>query len=414
MPSQLVIILGVLLWLILALPVAYQYLLVLAAVRQQAAQPRPNPMTRFAIVLPAHDEETVIGRTVTTLRAMDYPATHFDVHVVADHCTDGTAAVAQAAGAIVHERTAGPRSGKGSALRWGFAEVLGSDSNQASTYDAVAVFDADSQVAPDFLRVMDARLTAGDRVIQGQHRIANPDDGWFPALTWAMFILTNRVQNQGRSNLGFSAGNMGDAICLTDEALRTTGWGEGLTEDYDLRLNLLLHGIRIVYEPAAIAYGEAPATWALARQQRARWLAGSYRSGRRHLRALARAALRRRDPALWDGLVQVILPSYSTLTVLVLAAIVLLTALAWLAGTALGTAWLAAWGVLLGALVLYPFLGLALAHAPRRAYLVILTGPVFILWRTALALVARSQREVTWVRTARRGAGRPSTNEDSE
>jgi hypothetical protein len=49
----------------------------------------------------------------------------------------------------------------------------------------------------------------------------------------------------------------------------------------------------------------------------------------------------------------------------------------------------------------YPLFGLALERAPARAYLVILTGPLFVLWRTALAVKARySRRPPVWIRTA--------------
>jgi hypothetical protein len=61
------------------------------------------------------------------------------------------------------------------------------------------------------------------------------------------------------------------------------------------------------------------------------------------------------------------------------------------------------WFLVLGALVVYPFLGLTMERAPLRAYLVILAGPWFILWRTWLALTARlGWRRVEWVRTPRR------------
>ena len=92
---------------------------------------------------------------------------------------------------------------------------------------------------------MDSRLAQGAQVVQGQHVIRNPDDGWFPALTWAMFLIDNRIQNLGRSNLGWSAKNMGDSICFRADVLRRLGWGEGLTEDYQLRQRLLLAGIAI-------------------------------------------------------------------------------------------------------------------------------------------------------------------------
>ena len=225
------------------LPLAYLLLLALASV-YLASPPiriRERPSTRFTIAIPAHDEASVIGATVRRLCALDYPAELFSVHVVADHCSDHTAALARQAGALVHERNEGPRNGKGAALMWLFQSILD------NSCDAVVIFDADTQVDPCFLCIMDAHLARGAQVIQGQHIIRNPESGWFPALTWAMFLVDNRFQNLGRSNLGWSAKHMGDSICFRAEVLRKIGWGEGLTEDYQLRQRLLLEGIRITY-----------------------------------------------------------------------------------------------------------------------------------------------------------------------
>ncbi|MFN8496839.1 MAG: glycosyltransferase family 2 protein [Anaerolineae bacterium] len=143
--------------------------------RQVATATRRQTRTRWAIAIPAHNEETVIGRTVAGLRQMDYPADLYAIHVVADHCSDETAEVAQAAGAVAHERADGPRGGKGQALRWLFARLLDGDGHDnAAAYDAVVVFDADTQVDAGFLKAMDACLAQGATAIQGQHRISNP------------------------------------------------------------------------------------------------------------------------------------------------------------------------------------------------------------------------------------------------
>jgi len=387
------------------LPVACFYLLALAAVRTRPTRPNQQPCHRFAIAIPAHNEEAIIGRTVTILRQLDYPPHLFDIHIVTDHCTDRTAQVARAAGAIVHERREGSR-GKGVALRWLFQRVLNPGLNVLSLkpYDAVVVFDADTQVAPDFLRLMDTRLSEGYQVIQGQHRISNPDDGWFPALTWAMFMVDNRFQNLGRSNLGWSAKNMGDSICFRAEVLRRLGWGEGLTEDYAFRQRLLLEGIKICYEPSAVGYGEAPLTWQVAQAQRARWLRGTHDASRRYAHQLLREGLCRRDLALLDGALQAYLPSYSSLTLITLAAVIVQLTLG-IQDSRLGVAHLllVLWSLVVGALVIYPFLGLALEGAPFKAYLAILSGPLFILWRTWLALTSRYGRhQVEWVRTPRK------------
>jgi hypothetical protein len=55
------------------------------------------------------------------------------------------------------------------------------------------------------------------------------------------------------------------------------------------------------------------------------------------------------------------------------------------------------------ALLLYPMLGLVLEGAPKRAYLAMLIGPVFVAWRAWLTLQTRlTQSDAAWVRTPRR------------
>src|SRR5438477_4685586 len=85
---------------------ATAYYWVLAAV---ALLRRPNdsipdvPQVRFTVVIPAHDEEPGIAATLRSCRDLDYPADLFRVVVIADNCTDGTAAVARRQGADVLE-----------------------------------------------------------------------------------------------------------------------------------------------------------------------------------------------------------------------------------------------------------------------------------------------------------------------
>lgn len=379
---------------ILGAGVAYLYLLALASLRNPRTQPSAHPTHSFAIAIPAHNEETVIGATVARLLEQAYPKELFKVFIVADHCTDQTARQAQTAGATVFERGEEPRGGKGAALAWLFTRIF----ERAANYDAVVVFDADTQVERSFLRVMAARLQQGAQVIQGCHRIGNPQDGWFPALTWAMFMVDNRFQNLGRSNLGWSAKLMGDAICFRADILRRLGWGAGLTEDYEFRQRLLLEGIQIKYEPLAIGYGEAPTTWAQARAQRARWLSGTFYASRRYAAAMLKQGLRQRNPALLDGAAQAFLPSYSTLTLVSVALLIV----HWLLSTFLAPILIYGWVVLVLALVIYPLIGLTLERAPLRAFAAIGLGPVFIVWRTWLSIRARFGKPVEWVRTARR------------
>lgn len=386
--------------LIILLATGYLFLFALASCRRPG--PRSDrqgpPTTRFLIAIPAHDEENVIAATVRRLRELDYPNEQVVIHIVADHCSDRTALFAASEGAVVHERRDGPRSGKGAALAWLFQQA------PLLEADAVIVFDSDTRVDGKFLQVMDARLAAGDPVIQGQHVIANPGAGRFAALTWAMFLVDNRFQNLGRSNIGLSAKNMGDSICFRSRILQEVGWGEGLADDHQLRNRLLLQSIRIRYEPEAIGAGEAPATWREAQAQRARWLRGTSDTSRGYAGQLLRQGIRRRDAAMIDGAIQAVMPSYSSLALLVCLALAGQMTVMTLWGVNLPSTLHYAWAGVLCALFAYPFLGLALEGAPFLAYQAILAGPLYILWRTWLAARVRLTRsQIGWIRTAHSG-----------
>jgi 1,2-diacylglycerol 3-beta-glucosyltransferase len=382
---------------LLLLPSAYLLILAAGAIRAAPALEieHRSSSTRFMIVIPAHNEASVIAATVRRLLTLEYPTHLFSIHVIADHCSDTTAEAARQAGAVVHERNEGARTGKGAALSWLFQRIL-----KKGQCDAVVIFDADTRVDSRFLRVMDLRLARGDQVIQGQHVIRNPDQGWFPSLTWAMFLIDNRFQNLGRSNLGWSAKNMGDSICFGANVLAQLGWGEGLTEDYHLRHRLLLNGIRIAYEPAAMGYGEAPTTWSRARAQRARWLRGTRDTSQQFVKRLLIQGLRSRNLAMLDGALQASFPSYSTLSLVSLVLLIIQVLISYFIKPALLWHLVGAWTALVLTLLVYPLVGLALERAPFKAYLAILLGPYFILWRTWLAFISRfGRKKITWIRT---------------
>jgi cellulose synthase/poly-beta-1,6-N-acetylglucosamine synthase-like glycosyltransferase len=392
------VVLGYFLFILLFLIcLAFLYLMVLALASVRPPKPRKptQHLHRFAIAIPAHNEEEVIGHTIDTLNQLDYPAELVDIYVVADFCSDQTTTIARTHGAICYERSGGERGSKGAALRFLFDRILES----ANTVDAVIIFDADTQVDAAFIRVMNERLEAGDRVIQGKHVISNPRSGWFPTLTWAMMTIDNRFSNQGRANLGLSAKHMGDSICLSTQVLKRIDWSSSMTDDYELRLQMLLDGIIITYEPRALGFGQAPVSMRDAFYQRLRWAKGTKDAARTYRWRLLTEGLKRRNRLLLDAAIATFIPPYSVLT--------LVTGLLFISSAILRSFYPTAWDwlpfayltILIG-LLLYPFLGLALERAPAWAYLVILSGPIFIFWRIWIILLARLRpNQVRWIRT---------------
>ena len=73
---------------------------------------------RFMAIIPAHNEEAVVGNLIESLKKQNYNKDLYDIYVIADNCTDNTAKVAKEAGAIVYKRFDETKKTKGYALNW--------------------------------------------------------------------------------------------------------------------------------------------------------------------------------------------------------------------------------------------------------------------------------------------------------
>ncbi len=377
---------------------AYLYILLAAGGQRSPRTATPDRSLRLAVALPAHNEEAVIGASVRRLLQCDYPREAFDVHVVADYCSDGTATAAEAAGAIAHPRSEGSRGRKGYAVGWLLQRLLA----DPKAYDAIVVFDADSRVDPAFLQHINKALNSGMQVIQGRHVISNPTASAFSALADVDMRLNNRIRNQAKTNLGLSARLMGDAMCFHRRVLEAHLWTQvsSLAEDREYGIYLTTCGLRAVYAPLAVSAGQATARWKDAGPQRIRWYGGVFELQHKYVRPLLAAAWRDRNLAAFDLVLELLLPPFSALALLS-------------AGMALTAGVLAAVGltptvmfvIALGLLLLaaaFPLIGLTAEHAPASSYRALLFGPGYALWRFWIGLKATLHRgNVPWIRTRR-------------
>ncbi|HYX92027.1 MAG TPA: glycosyltransferase family 2 protein, partial [Myxococcaceae bacterium] len=181
---------------------AASYLLALGvlSVGGEAAQPSsrtPHFFPRFDLLVPAHDEEAGIAQTVRALRQLPYPRSLFRVIVVADNCRDRTADVAHAEGAVVWKRDDPSLRGKGHALRFAFERSIAEGRS-----DAVVVIDADTRPAPNLLHALADRLDRGQRVIQVEYGVLNPQDSWRTQLMAVALAAFHGVRSLGRERLG--------------------------------------------------------------------------------------------------------------------------------------------------------------------------------------------------------------------
>jgi len=350
---------------------------------------------RFAVLIPAHDEETVIGDLLASIASLEYPATMRDVYVIADNCTDATAQVAREAGVAgvqVRERFDARLRGKGWALRW----LLEHLDREAEGYDGYIIVDADSQLSPNFLSAIAARLAGGAPALQGQYRVQNATSGWTAGLRAVAFALINHLRPLGRSALGWSVGLKGNGMCFSRELIERVGWASySLAEDAEHHLALVDAGIRVGYVPEAVVTSAMPTTLRQARSQQHRWERGRLALARSHAAQMLRGAVRHHDLARLDAIAEVCLPPISLLVGLLVLVVAAALALRWEPGLVLA-------GALVLAFILHCLAGMGLARLSWRAYGSLVYAPWYVLWKIGVYCGAALRRgEGAWVRTSR-------------
>jgi cellulose synthase/poly-beta-1,6-N-acetylglucosamine synthase-like glycosyltransferase len=374
-----------LLWLaqtLLAALIGYNLVVALAGWRHPKSAAIGSRERRFRVAVPAHNEEAVIASLVGDLRDLSYRPDLFTISVLADRCTDETAAKARAAGAHVLERADGP-GGKGAVLRWYF------ETRPLAPGEALVVIDADNRVPSDFLQRLSDEIDDGGQVLQAYLDVSNPDASTIATASALSYWASNRMVQLARRNLGWTADLGGTGMCITETALAAAGgFGDSLVEDQELGVRLFLAGHHVRWLHDVRISDEKPAGAGVAIRQRSRWVAGRRLVARTYFGKL----LRRRSPASLDLALRLIQPS--RMGVAVLSA---LLALSSALGAPLWPWWL--WAAIALVQILAPIPFLLRDHVPGR-YLV--RYPLLILL-PLMKLPARLLRTRGWYHTPHEG-----------
>jgi cellulose synthase/poly-beta-1,6-N-acetylglucosamine synthase-like glycosyltransferase len=352
--------------------------------------------SRLLVLIPAHEEEQMIGGAIRSIQACDYPRDRVSILVAADGCSDRTAMRARELGVRVIERQARDPRGKGSTLSWALSHL------DLSASDAVVIIDADCIVDGQFLRQMNAALAGGKRVVQGYNGLSNPNETRLTQLMSVFSVMKNLFFAGGQASLGFSPFLMGTGMAFFTDVLRNVPWtADSLSECIEQSLYLIARGERIHFEPRAVVRAHEAPRLRLAYGQRRRWS-----SGQIQLRVLARRMLTRAwHDRNWDLLhasLVVIAPlQYSKLVNLALVSLGL-----GIVSTAFAApmhAWqLVALGAALGIQLAEVTAGLVVLSPSAAWMLSLLVIPGFLLWKAWIDVIAELRiYPASWVRTDR-------------
>ncbi|MEP6914591.1 MAG: glycosyltransferase family 2 protein [Acidobacteriota bacterium] len=382
----------------LALPVLAMalYLALLAVMARPRHSPGSVPQRlRFEVVIPAHNEELGIARTVRSVLALDYPRDLLRVVVIADNCDDRTTEFAASAGAEVLIRDVPDVRGKGHALTYGFEHSL-----HRAFADAVVVIDADTVVSANLLNAFSARFEAGAEALQAHYGVRNPESSWRTRLMHLAFTAFHTVRSLARERLGVSCGLRGNGMAFTTAVLRRVPHRAfSIVEDLEYGIALGLAGIRVHYVPEATALGDMCDGEKQSRPQRDRWEKGRARVAKAYVQSLLIEGFRRRDPVLLDLAMDLLVPPLGQVGVVAAAgtaACVGALALGWTLQIA---PWL--WAGSLAGLAIYAGRSVILSKTGIRGALDLLWVPIYLGWKLVLPLTTRRAPTGEWVRTPR-------------
>jgi 1,2-diacylglycerol 3-beta-glucosyltransferase len=351
---------------------AHLGVLALASWFYREAQPTPIPEGRFLVLVPAHNEEQVIGSGLASIMADRRPRDH--VMVVADRCTDATAEIARSCGASVLER--GPDEAGGRAA----ARQAGLEHARSLEWDAVLMLDADSVIEPGFFAACERALASGAEAVQARSESSRGRTLATEA-SLAAFTLQGITIPRGRDRLGVSVRLRGTGMAIRRDVALAHRFTAPASEDLFFTVDLLLAGGRCRHVDAARLRSQGASTWEAFGGQKVRYEAGRMSAARAYVPQLLRRAIKRRDVACFEAAWFLASPPFAVgVLSLLLAASLAAVAGAWPVAAVFG----GALAMLAGALLT----GLIQARVGLRTWLALCAAPWYLGWKAVVQLRA--------------------------
>jgi cellulose synthase/poly-beta-1,6-N-acetylglucosamine synthase-like glycosyltransferase len=327
---------------------------------------------RFLVLIPAHNEESVIGRGLEAInaekRARDL------VLVVADRCTDATASIARRFGAHVLERGPGETPGRAAARQAGLEHA------RALEWDAVVMLDADSVIAPGFFDTCERALASGADAVQARSE-SKRGRTLATEASLAAFALQGVTIPRGRDRLGLSVRLRGTGMAIRRPLALEHRFRAPASEDLVFTLDLILDGIRCRHVETARLQSEGESSWSTFGGQKLRYEAGRMAAARAYLPRLLRRGIHHRDAASLEAAWFLATPPFALGVLSVLAGVALAAiAQAWIVAAVFGA------GLLTLALVIVT--GLIQARARARTWIALLVAPWYLGWKAVIQLRA--------------------------
>ena len=284
---------------------SYQFLYVIVSLMKKDKPHQETKAHRFAVLIAARNEETVINHLIDSINTQTYDQGEVTVFVVADNCTDQTAACARKMGAIVYERFDQTKIGKGHAMEF----LLNQMEKDYAPFDGYFVFDADNVLDQIYILEMNKTFSDGYDIITSYRNSKNYGDNWMSSGYAIWFLWESEFLNRGRMLLGTSCAVSGTGFFFSRRIIEKYGGWKFflLTEDIQFTVDNVLSGEKIGYCRQAMLYDEQPVKFQQSFRQRMRWAKGFFQVFHRYGLDLFKGSLQR-NTSCYDMLM-VIMPA---------------------------------------------------------------------------------------------------------
>lgn len=248
----------------------------IAGLFKKKTYPHTDEKLRYGIIIPARNEETVVGNLIESIRKANYPQDKLDIFVIAHNCDDNTANVAKQMGAIVYEYNNPKENTMGYAFKYLFRKIR--KHHGINSYDGYFLFNADNIVDVNYFDKMnDAYVAMGKKhTITSFRNSKNFGSNLISALYGVYFMYGCRYECRGRTALGCSTRVQGTGYVISPELVKN-GWKYvTLTEDWEFSADQVIAGQKIYYCDDAVFYDEQPTSFRIMWRQKVRWLRGHF------------------------------------------------------------------------------------------------------------------------------------------
>lgn len=360
---------------------------------QTQAARRPMAGTQGLVVLvPAHNEAFGIAKTLEAVRAQLHA--HDRIVVVADNCTDDTAALAQGPNTTVLVRHDTERRGKGYALDHGIAHL------RASPPDLVIMLDADCTLHPGSLDALADACRAHRAPIQARYLMSAPKGAPLKTRVAAFaWLVKNHVRPLGASRLGWPCLLTGSGMAFPWAVIEQAPLASGhLVEDMQLGIDLSLQGHCPHFCEQALVTSEFPTSDQGLQTQRRRWEHGHLSVIQSQVPRLVRASVQQGRTALLGLALDLGVPPLASL-------VALLTLICLASG--LLSIWTGHWWLSAPSVLGWVTVAATVTWAWRRMGQGILSSadllgiPMYVLAKAPVYAAFLTGRETSWVRTRR-------------